>query len=136
MSSNPHDPTPHDRRVLVVITDLFFGTRIAETGRAAGVPVRSCRPEQALEAARAQGPALVIVDLTAAGDPAAAIAALRADALTAAVPIVAFFPHVETARRDAALAAGASLVLPRSAFNARLATLLREGPVGSPGAGC
>lgn len=135
MTDRPLESAAAARTVLVVVTDLFFGTRIAETARGLGVGVRACRPADAVAAARDAAPALAIVDLTAAGDPAAAIAALLADPVTAAVPIVAFYPHVETARRDAALAAGATHVMPRSAFNARLATLLREGPVGSPQAG-
>jgi CheY-like chemotaxis protein len=135
MSELTPGPATPARRVLVVVTDLFFGTRIAETARGLGIEVRACGPERALETARATEPALAIVDLTAAGDPAAAIAALRGDPVTAAVPVVAFYPHVETALRDRAVAAGATQVMPRSAFNARLAALLRVGPVGAPGAG-
>lgn len=135
MNERTSDPAAPARRVLAVVTDLFFGTRIAETARGLGIELRACRPDRALETARATGPALAIVDLTAAGDPAAAIAALRGDPATAGVPVVAFYPHVETALRDRAVAAGATHVMPRSAFNARLAALLREGPVGTPGAG-
>lgn len=135
MTDRTPDPSAPTRRVLVVVTDLFFGTRIAETARGLGIEARATRPERALETARALAPALAIVDLTAAGDPAAAIAALRGDPATAALPVVAFYPHVATALRDRAVAAGATQVMPRSAFNARLAALLREGPVGAPGAG-
>jgi len=124
------------RTVLVVVTDLFFGTRIAETARSLGVTVALCRPDQAPAVAAMRRPDLAIVDLTASGDPAGAIAALRAAHETAALPVVAFYPHVETARRDAAQAAGATAVMPRSAFNSRLAALLRDGLVGTPGTGC
>jgi len=46
---------------------------------------------------------------------------------------VGFYSHVEAATRDAAHAAGIDLVLPRSAFAARLADLLRGTP--APDAG-
>jgi hypothetical protein len=39
--------------------------------------------------------------------------------------MVGFYSHVDTATRDAALAAGVETVLPRSAFVARLPELLR-----------
>jgi CheY-like chemotaxis protein len=56
------------------------------------------------------------------------IRALKDDPDARRIPIVAFYPHVETERRDAARAAGADQVLPRSAFTVRLASLLTGVP--------
>jgi CheY-like chemotaxis protein len=82
---------------------------------------------EALAAVRRELPDLVIVDLTSAGDPLALVRALKTTPETRPVPLVGFYPHVEGALREAALAAGADRVLPRSAFTARLAELLETG---------
>jgi CheY-like chemotaxis protein len=102
--------------VLGLVPDLMFGTRIegvlqrlgyeAELVGEAGVLARRAR-----EAA----PALVLVDLAARGaDVPAAIRALKADATTRAIPVVAFGPHLDAAALEAARAAGADAVVANS----------------------
>ena len=111
--------------VIALVEDLLFLSRIREAARGAGVEVRSARTPAALvEAARA-GATLVLVD--ADSDRLRgieAIAALRAEPSASAVPVVAFFSHVHADRAQAARAAGASRVLPRSAFVQELPGLL------------
>ena len=112
------------RRVMAVVTDLFFATRIAATAAQLGVTLEVPPPEGALDAVRRRPPDLLILDLLAAGDPMALTRALKADPATRSVTVVGFYPHVEQALREAALAAGVDLVLPRSAFTVRLPALL------------
>ena len=112
------------RRVVTVVPDLFFATRIAETAARLGVLLEPCAPEAALAAIRRDQPDLVIVDLHAAGDPLALVRALKSDPQAQSVPLAGFYAHVDRAVREAALAAGADHVLPRSAFTARLPHLL------------
>ncbi len=119
------------RLVVSVVTDLFFAARIAETARAASVHLEATTAARAPELCRDPVPDLVIVDLSGSGDPLGMVRALKADATTRAVHIVGFCSHVERELRDSALAAGVDQVLPRSAFTATLAALLRgEAPVG------
>ena len=66
----------------------------------------------------------MILDLQAPGDPLALTRALKSDPATRGIPVVGFYPHVEGALREAALAAGVDQELPRSAFTVRLAALL------------
>lgn len=117
------------RRIVAIVPDLFFATKIAATAAAAGVALESASFAQAparIGAAPAAG--LVILDL-AAGAPALELArALKADPATRAIPIAGFYSHVDAATREAALAAGIDHVLPRSAFVARLPLLLRGEP--------
>lgn len=112
------------RRVVMVVPDLFFATRIAGAADQLGVALESPGPDEALAAIRAHAPDLVIVDLTAPGDPLALVRSLKADPKSRAVPIIGFYPHVDQALRAAALGAGVDQVMPRSAFTARLASLL------------
>src|SRR5436190_4516925 len=99
------------RRVVAIVSDLFFVTKIAATAEAADVPLETWD----LPAAQArlvsqpvthagedspaieEAPSLFILDLSA-GEPALALArSLRAAPATAAIPIVAFYSHVEQA---------------------------------------
>lgn len=109
-------------RVLLVVPDLFFATRIRTAATHVGITVADVTAAAAAEACRQGRPALVIVDL----GHAAALDALRGIA-TAPGPrrVVAFGSHVDRERLAAARDAGADEVLPRSAFTVRLPELLR-----------
>ncbi len=107
-----------------LITDLFFVTRVKGTADALGVPLSVTRTVEGLIAA-ASGAGLVIVDLNATGtDPVEAIRAVKALADTP--PVVAYLSHVQTELAQQAREVGADLVLPRSAFTARLPELLQK----------
>ena len=110
--------------MLAVIPDLFFATRVAATARPAGVSLELAQPPSAVSRARDSQPTLVIVDLHVP-EMDALVTGLRA-ALPAA-EIVGFYSHVETRIRDAALAAGVNVAMPRSQFVARLSALLERG---------
>lgn len=120
MDSSP----PRGRRVVAVVPDLFFATRVAATAARLGIVLDTPPPPDALDAIRRSPTDLVVLDL-GAGEVVMAVArALKADPQTRGVPIVGFYPHVEGAVRKAGLAAGVDRVLPRSAFTARLPALL------------
>ena len=115
------------RRVLAVVPDLFFATKIAATAKAVSVTLELVSLAGALDACAANPPDLLLLDLHAPGDPHSLVRALKADAHTAEVPVCGFFSHVEIQRRDGALAAGIDVALPRSAFVNRLPALLLHG---------
>ena len=110
--------------VIAVVPDLFFAARIEGTAKALGVDLQTLTSDAALAACRDQPPGLVVVDLTAKDDPIALVRAIKELRPTRPIRVVGFYPHVERALREGALAAGADEVLPRSAFTAQLATLL------------
>lgn len=119
--------TATSRLALAFVPDLFFAAKIAATAEAAGVRLELLGAQALVERSAslepAARPAVVILDL-GAGEPALAIARALA-AAAPAVPTVGFYSHVDTATRDAAVAAGVATVLPRSAFVARLPALLK-----------
>ena len=113
-------------RVMLVASDLFFVARIGETCRAAGVALVEMDAAGALELCRSTIPDLVILDLHGPGDPIALARAIKADPASRAVPIVAFYSHVDRDLGERARAAGIDHALPRSAFTAKLPSLLSE----------
>ena len=112
------------RRVVAVVPNLFFATRIAATAARIGVKVETVGSHEALETIGRLLPALVILDLEAPGDPLALARTLKADPATRGVPLVGFHSHVERQMGEAARAAGVDQVLARSAFTVRLPALL------------
>ncbi len=114
--------------VLAWAADLMAGARIRGAAQATGTTVKLVRGgEELLASAAAEAPRLVVVDLEARGDPASVIARLKADPATAAIPVLAYAPHVREDAIAAARAAGAERVLPRGAFVRDLPRLLAEG---------
>jgi CheY-like chemotaxis protein len=112
------------RRVLAVVPDLFFASKLLATAAAAGVELELASPARAAERLTLAPPVLTLIDLHAP-DAVALVRLLKAAAPE--IPLVGFFSHVETRLRADALAAGADAVLPRSKFVNELAGLLERG---------
>ena len=120
--------------ILIAVADLIFRAKISETARQVGrASVTAATPQAVLERAASHGPALVVVDLGDERlDPFETIRSLKAAPETREARVVGFFSHVRTDLRDRAREAGCDVVLPRSAFVARLARLLES--LGAEGA--
>ena len=101
--------------VHALLRDLFFRSRIEATAEAAGVPVIvSGTVEELLERMRE------------AGGRAVGVGGRAHKGLPEPAELEACGSHVDVQAFDAALAAGADRVLPRSAFTRRLPEILRE----------
>lgn len=109
-------------RVVALIDDLFFQMKVAETAKRVGVEFKVAGNADALATMLDAPTKLVIVDLNARGEPVATIARLRATQKELAV--IAFLSHVQTGLAAQARDAGATEVMPRSAFTQRLADIL------------
>jgi CheY-like chemotaxis protein len=111
-------------RLLVIVPDLFFWTRIESTAASLGADARYATLDEAIERCRIEPPDRLILDLHAPGDPLGLVRAIRADARTSSIEVVGFYSHVDQGLRAAALEAGVNRVMPRSAFTARLPEIL------------
>ena len=122
--------------VVALVDDLMFLSRIREAARGRAVEIRPVRQAAAAVAAAREGARMVILDLDSPRLPSSeTLAALRAEASLAGLPIVGFFSHVEAERGREAARAGCTTVLPRSAFVQRLDALLAEAAGGGSGGG-
>lgn len=107
-----------------LITDLFFVSKVKGTADVLGVPLKVVRSVEALLAEVKAGADTLIIDMNASGiDPAEAIRSCKA--LEPVPRVIAYLSHVQTDLLEAARAAGADLVLPRSRFSADLPDLLQ-----------
>jgi len=109
-------------RVVGLIDDLFFQMKVAETAKRVGVEFKVAGNAEALAGMLDDLTKLVIVDLNAKSDPVATIARLRA--IEKELPVIAFLSHVQADLAAQARAAGATEVMPRSAFTQGLVSIL------------
>lgn len=113
-------------RCIYLTTDLLFSSRVASLARERGFVLDIVSNlAAAQELATLPDVRLVIVDLVLPHlDIAAATRELRAT--IPAVALLAYGPHVDEARLNAAREAGCQHVVPRSAFQGRLVQLLDD----------
>lgn len=114
------------RTVTAVVDDMFFISKIRETGKALGMIVNFPRNLDALRATIAEDPPeLILVDLHHQKlDPVQIANELKAQATVKDIPLLGFFSHVQTDLQRQALQAGYDEVLPRSVFFRDLAKIL------------
>ena len=92
-------------RVVALVPDLLFGSKVQGMLVAAGHDVELV-PTASAARARAAEASVVVVDLTA-GD-------VDAEGIVGVAPTLAFYSHVEADVRERAEQAGYDLVVPRS----------------------
>ena len=106
-------------RVLALVPDLLFGSRLLGTLNAAGHEVDlvtdAGRLRERLADASAPGPAVLVLDLTDEGfEGAQLLESLAGTPGLEGVRTLGFFSHVDTRARERAERAGFDLVVPRS----------------------
>jgi CheY-like chemotaxis protein len=116
-------------RVLVVVDDLFFLTKIQTTLKHLGLTsqvLTQCAAIQAYVKA-AVTPVLVVIDLTLRTDDAiAVISAIRTTDSRTPIAILAFGAHVAVETQQQALQAGADRVVAKSTFSNHLPKLIQQ----------
>jgi CheY-like chemotaxis protein len=117
-------------RVFAFVEDLFFLSKIQETGRKMNVKVEFVKSEKELaDRMKSNGvekPSLIIFDLNNANaKPLTLIPKLKSK-LKKETSIIGFLSHVQGDLKLKAHDAGCDMVLPRSAFSQNLPQLLRR----------
>jgi CheY-like chemotaxis protein len=126
-------PVPQEdaaSRVFAFVEDLFFLTKIQETGRKMNVKVEFVKNEKDLSERLEQNgdekPSLIIFDLNNANaKPLTLIPKLKSK-LKKGTSIIGFLSHVQGDLKQKAHEVGCDMVLPRSAFSQNLPQLLRR----------
>jgi len=113
--------------ILAAVDDFLFRSKIRTVAKQAGIEVTFVQSmDETVAQARSLAPSLVILDLNSTRvDPIATLTTLKSDPQLAPLRTLGFVSHVQTEVIDAARAAGADVVMARSAFAAQLADILR-----------
>ena len=118
-----------NKKILAVMSDLFFSVKITDTARRVGAQVRFVKSDKELLAAAEETikPSLIIVDLnSAAMRPLPTISKLKADKELKKTSVIGYLSHVQGELKQKAHEAGCDMVLARSAFSQNLPNLLRR----------
>ncbi len=113
-------------RLLLLIPDLMFSTKVVDAARALGCETQEVADTTALIAAAQYGAAAIIIDAQARLDWQGAIRALKANPDTARIRILVFGPHVDVQTSRAALAAGCDRFVTRGTLARELLDILRD----------
>lgn len=117
----------HKNRILAIVDDLFFASKIGETARRAGVTVDFVKTEEEVLQTAGQRPSLIIVDLNLNSiKPLPLIAKLKSHPDLGKISILAFVSHVQGELKQKAQNAGCDMVLARSSFSQNLPQILKR----------
>ncbi|MGH9453218.1 MAG: hypothetical protein ACRD2O_04520 [Terriglobia bacterium] len=114
-------------RIIVVVEDLIFLSKIQQTAKLLGIAVESSNPATVKERLTASDMGAVILDLNhGSGQAVTLLKEMKNDPATQQVTVVGFLSHVQTGLAAEARAAGCDVLLARSAFTQKLPELLQH----------
>ncbi len=112
--------------LVMLIPDLLFSVRVADTARALGHTPREVADAQSLVSAVRNDAAAIVIDTQTRSAWQEAVQQLKADPSTAHIPILAFGPHVDVAASRAAVGAGCDRIVTRGKFAREMPQLLQS----------
>lgn len=115
------------KRVLAVVSDLFFSVKLTEAAKRSGLALEFVKdPEELLEKAK-EKPTLIVFDLNFDGvQPLQLIAKLKGQAATKGVSLLGYLSHVQAELKQSAQEAGCDMVMARSAFSQNLTQIFKR----------
>ena len=115
------------KKVLAVMTDLFFSDKVMDTAKRFGMTVEIVRDHDvALEKIR-EKPSVVVLDLNCdAADPIGLIQAIKSNPETRRISTIGFVSHVQTELKLKAQQSGCDMVVARSVFAQNLPDIFRR----------
>ena len=120
-------PKQESKRILAVMSDLFFSVKITEAAKRAGMAVEFAKDAvEVLEKAKAR-PAVIIFDLNfETAQPLTLIRELKRDTELKGISLIGYLSHVQGELKQQAIEAGCDMVMARSAFSQNLPLILRR----------
>lgn len=117
------------RKIIAVVDDIFFASKIRGTAEQIGVSVAFARSADGVsEIIQSEIPSLIICDLHSQRiNPIELAKRLKTNEDTRHIPMLGFFSHVQTELQRDAQQAGFDRVIPRSVFASSLIKIL-SGP--------
>jgi PleD family two-component response regulator len=115
------------KRVLAVVSDLFFTVKIVDAAKRAGMALEMVKdPHEVLVKAKSK-PNVIIIDLNFDdAQPLELIAQIKASAECKGVSLIGYLSHVQGELKQAAQDAGCDMVMARSAFSQNLHQILKR----------
>jgi CheY-like chemotaxis protein len=116
-----------EKKILAVMTDLFFSVKINDIAKKLGMTVEFLKDKETVLEKVKLKPAVVIFDLNyEAADPIGIIRQLKSDPATKRISTIGFVAHVQTDLKMSAQESGCDMVVARSVFASNLPTILKR----------
>jgi PleD family two-component response regulator len=115
------------KRVLGVLTDLFFSVKLADAAKRAGLSFELVKDSAGVLERAQQKPSLIIFDLNyEAVEPLKLIAALKGQPETKGISLIGYVSHIQGELKQQAQEAGCNMVLARSAFSQNIPQIFKR----------
>lgn len=115
------------KKVLAVMSDLFFSAKINDEAKKLGMTAVFVKDKAVALQQLKSHPAVVIFDLNCgSADPLGLITAMKQDPETAAIPTIGFISHVQTDLKQKAVETGCDTVVARSIFAQNFPAILAQ----------
>ena len=116
-----------NKKVLALVSDLFFNVKITAAARRAGMRVEFAKDEDELLKKAESKPAVIILDLNfAAAHPIQLISKLKSDPELKRTSVLGYLSHVQGELKQKAHESGCDIVMARSAFSQNLPQILKR----------
>jgi len=119
-------PQQH-KKVLAVLSDLFFSVKITDAAKRAGMAVELIKdPHEVMVKAKSK-PSVIIFDLNFEdAQPLDLIAKIKGSAECKGVSLIGYLSHVQGELKQAAQEEGCAMVMAKSAFSQNLHQILKR----------
>ena len=116
-----------NKKVLAVVSDLFFSVKINDAAKRAGMTVEFVKDEHDVLTKAKSKPSLIIFDLNFESvDPLSLITKLKNSAELKDISVIGYLSHVQGELKQKAHETGCDMVLARSAFSQNLQQILKR----------
>ncbi len=118
---------PEPKRVLAVVSDLFFSSKLIEAAKRSGLALEFVKePKEVIEKAQNK-PSLIIFDLNfEAVQPLKLITKLKGKAETKGISLIGYLSHIQVELKQQAQEAGCDMVMARSALSQNLPQIFKR----------
>jgi PleD family two-component response regulator len=115
------------KRVLAVLTDLFFSVKLADAAKRAGLSLELVKDSNSVLEKAQHKPALIVFDLNyEAVEPLKLISELKSKPETKGISLIGYVSHVQGELKQQAHDAGCDMVLARSAFSQNIPQIFKR----------
>src|SRR5438105_3079934 len=122
-----HTSMQEPKRVLAVVSDLFFSVKLTEAAKRAGLALEFVTDsKEVLEKAKTK-PSLIIFDLNfEQANPVKLIETLKESSDTKGISLIGYLSHIQVELKQQAQEAGCDMVLARSAFSQNMPVIFKR----------
>ena len=115
------------KRVLAVVSDLFFSVKLTEAAKRSGLALEFVKEgKDVLEKAH-EKPSLIIFDLNFESvQPLKLIAKLKGAPETKGISLIGYLSHIQVELKQQAQEAGCDMVMARSAFSQNMPQIFKR----------